>query len=182
MATLGALTFSISNIFALWIPIPVLVLVLQVPAWFTFGIFQFLILYSRLHLLSASDRLLRIVLFAIIFESCTVLLPMSLSRIVTLVDSSPRTIHILRIWWVVAPVIYALLEVALSVTYIVHVKKVWHQNVDLDDRKALRSLIYMCIFLILSDISINIVGVKTDIILSLSISVCSVSLDSRKVF
>src|ERR1700760_1461663 len=158
MATLGALTFSISNIFALWVPIPALVLAFQVPAWFTFGIFQFLILYSRLHLLSASQRLLRIVLFAIIFESCTVLLPMSLSRIVTLLDSSPRTVHILRIWWIVAPVIYALLEVALSITYIVHVRKVWHQNADPDDKRALRSLIYMCIFLIVSDITINIVG------------------------
>jgi hypothetical protein len=174
ITTVSELSLNFSAVLYFWIlkfSSPGITLLFSAPAYIGYVLFEFLVLYSRLHLLSASQRTLRIVLWLIIIEVTVVEVPMSILLVYTTLNSSVGAHSVYRIWYEAESVIYVALDIFLSSLYIWHVWKMWGIDKSRVQRRVLRHVILMGIFLISIDICYLAVAFTVDNNLSLAITV-----------
>jgi hypothetical protein len=92
-------------------------------------VFQFLVLYSRLHIIGASRRHLRLILGTIITEFCVAELPLVvLSVYSTLHPENISAANIYRKYWDVEAVLYTLVDCALSAMYFILIRRMWGEE------------------------------------------------------
>jgi len=153
------LCFNISSILSLWVlkdSYPWITLTFSVASDLGYAFFGFLILYSRLHILSASPRTLRFVLGAIIAESLLFEVPQEVLLIGSTILPSSKFSAIYGVWWRIEACVYTACDLLLSGIYIFHVKSMWGSVANPQIRTVLKKILLMTAFLIFIDIS-NIV-------------------------
>jgi hypothetical protein len=88
----------------------------------------FLILYSRLHLLQASARVLKLTLACIILEFVVVELPDAVLEILNQVHPQNESIgRVFTYWYQAESIVFMVVDVTLSGMYILHIKRMWHE-------------------------------------------------------
>jgi hypothetical protein len=153
------LCFNISNILYLWLlkdSYPWITLTFAVVSDLGYSMFGFLILYSRLHILSASPRTLRFVLYAICAEVLFLELPMEVLLVGSTILPSSTFTPVYGIFWRIEACVYTVCDLSLSGTYIFHVRRMWSSVNDQQMRSVLRRVLFMTTFLISLDI-LNII-------------------------
>jgi hypothetical protein len=183
ITTVSELSLNFSAILYFWVlkdSLPGVTLLFEAPAYIGYVLFEFLVLYSRLHLLSASQRTLRTVLSLIVVEVIVVEVPMSILLVYTVLNSSVRAHSIYRVWYEAESVIYVALDIFLSSLYIWHVWKMWGTDKSHVQRRVLRHVILMGILLIFIDICYLVVAFRVDDDLGLAITVRFYSAMNRK--
>jgi hypothetical protein len=114
---------------------------------------EFLVLYSRLHLLGASPRTLKIVIMVIVLEVLFVTVPIAILSTGAVVASSHKLNLVYSIWQRVEVWMYAGTEIFISSVYIVQVRRMWKADGHLKMKSRLMSLVYIYIFIILLDLA-----------------------------
>jgi hypothetical protein len=174
ITTVSELSLNFSAILYFWIlkdSLPGVTLLFSAPSYISYVLFEFLVLYSRLHLLSASQGTLRLVLALILIEVIVIEIPMS-ALLVYITRHSTNGVHsVYRVWYQAESVIYVVLDVFLSSLYIWHVWKMWGIDKSSNQRRVLRHVVVMGVFLITIDICYLVVAFIVDSKLALAISV-----------
>jgi hypothetical protein len=174
LATLAQISVNISNILYFWVlknSCAAITTMFSVPAYLIYVTFEFLVLYSRLHLLQTNHKRMRFALWAIIGEVALVEVPMAILYIGTLVDPASLFVPIYNYWWRVESIIYTLLDLGLSTLYIVQIRSLWNKDSDKELGGVLKHIVYMTIFLILIDLANTILGFTTDYSIILGVGV-----------
>jgi hypothetical protein len=102
---------------------------------------QNLMLYSRLHLLSTSKRLTRIVIVVAIAQFILVTLPDAASWIWWLKEQSSEASRVSSIVAIVEASTYTAVEISMSCLYIFQAYKLWNSREDRAGQKVLKHLI-----------------------------------------
>ena len=120
--------------------------IIHVPA-------EFAVLYSRLHLIGASQRTLHLVLVGIVVEVSLIALPSCILVTGALATTTPKFALAFFYFQRLEVCVYAAFEIVLSGVYIYHVRLMW--DVDgIEARKSvLERLLYMSILIICLDLS-----------------------------
>jgi hypothetical protein len=112
---------------------------------------DFLMLYSRLHLVQASPRTLRIVRSVMIAEFLLVTIPDTiLANGALYLDGWAFPGSIFRR---VEIVIYCTVEISLSIVYILHVRRMWSTESSPMVQRVCKDLLYMNILIIILELS-----------------------------
>jgi hypothetical protein len=115
--------------------------------------FGFLVLYSRLHLLLASKRVLKFVLTIIILECALAEFPMALLQLLSIMYPNSKKIAIAnKFSWEFEEAIYPTVDFTLCFLYILQVKRIWGHSED-KMKGVLRHVIAMTAIFVLVDIS-----------------------------
>jgi hypothetical protein len=132
-------------------------------AWLSGGMFgigyllyvpaEFLVLYSRLHLLGASPRTLKLVIIVIVVEVLLITTPIAILSTGAVVAHSAKLNSVFSIWQRIEVWMYASTEIFLSSVYIVQVRRMWKADGHWKMKSRLMSLVYIYFFIILLDIS-----------------------------
>jgi hypothetical protein len=154
IATLCIISVNISNILYYWVlkdSCPGITLLFEVPGYLFYVPFEFLILYSRLHLVQTGEKTMRSILYIIAVEWIVVEVPLAVLTIgVTLAPTSsfgPLYLSWSKAEWM----IYLALDCILSGVYVYHIRKIWGSDKDPKLRAALRQVAVMTVFIILVD-------------------------------
>jgi hypothetical protein len=140
--------------------------VLYVPA-------QAMILYSRLHLLLASDRLLRTIIILAALEFILFEIPVTIFIVLDAVMTAPVYDQAYAILIQIEAVAYLLMDCAFMAAYIYQIRKIWPKEEALHHQKRiLRQIVGMSIFLVIVDIIFIIMTYKANIIFRIG---CEVS-------
>jgi hypothetical protein len=133
---------------------------LAIPAAMTaigylfFPPFSFLLLYSRLHLLQASKRILKLVFIVIAIEWLVAEVPQA---VLTLLNfrhpGSERIASLYKVSWELEEALYPVVDLLLCSMYLIYVKSMWNTR-EPKVKRVLRHVAIMIIFLILIDVSI----------------------------
>jgi hypothetical protein len=92
----------------------------------TYVLFEFLVLYSRLHILGASRRHLRLILTIIFSEWCFIEVPLMILVVyTTLHPEDVLTANIYRDWYKIEAVLYMLVDCSLTAMYFFLIKRMW---------------------------------------------------------
>jgi hypothetical protein len=171
--TVSVVGINISDIFGIWEINSIAEIAIQLPFYLIYVVFQFLMLYSRLHLISASKRVLHLALLAIFIFVIILAIPICVGRIIATLNpySNFAQGQSIKIWWLTGIAFYALLDLMLLSTYIWHIKTVWCHNVETQEKVGLRNLIFMSMFMISCDLAYGILMDRVDFRLYLSIAV-----------
>jgi hypothetical protein len=149
---------------AAWLTLAAIGYLLYVP-------FEFLVLYSRLHLLLTSKRTLNWVLGAIVMESLVAEIPLTTLMILnTLHPDSQRVLSIYTTWWLAESVLYTVVDVMLCGVYFLQCKRLWG-----DDNRMTRVLwhvIAMVIILFIIDVAYVVLSFTADQQLTTGFVVC----------
>jgi len=135
----------------LWIP-----LTLDVASELCYSLFGFLILYSRLHILSASQRTLRFVLGVIVAEVLIVEITQEVLYAGSTLLPLSNFASTYNIWWRLEVCVYTACDLSLSGIYIFHANSMWSSAENQRQYSVLKHILFLMAFLILIDIS-NIV-------------------------
>jgi hypothetical protein len=119
---------------------------LHVPA-------ELLVLYSRLHLLGASPRTLKLVIMVIVLEVLLMTAPIAILSTGAVVVSSNQLNLVYSVWQRIEVWAYAGTEIFLSSVYIVQVRRMWKADGQWKMKSRLMSLVYIYFFIILLDVS-----------------------------
>jgi hypothetical protein len=154
VAALSMISFSIGNILYYWVlkdSCPGITLLFRVPGYLLYVPSEFLVLYSRLHLVQTKETAMRVILSAVIAEWVFVEIPLALLTIgATLSPSSWYNvvyIALSKVEWV----LYVVIDCILSGVYIFQVKRSWASDSDSPMRLVLQQVVVMTIFLLLID-------------------------------
>jgi hypothetical protein len=128
-------------------------LAIGIPGYVTYILFEYLALYSRLYILSASKSLLRWTLIIVFIELITIELPYAGLVIETTIHPRSLAFPIFKVWVQLEAVVYLCMDVAFSTIYIVHIVKRWGLDESPNQRRVFRHLIYMAIINVLIDIA-----------------------------
>jgi hypothetical protein len=113
----------------------------------------FLILYSRLHLLFASKRVLIFALTLTALEWTLAELPMALLQILSIIyPDSEKLAMAYKISWEIEEAMFAAVDFSLCVLYVLQIKRVWGHSED-GTKGVLRYVILMTVLFVLLDIS-----------------------------
>jgi hypothetical protein len=122
----------ISTYLSFWVlggRLPGLPVVLTSAGNAAYVVSDFLVLYSRLHLLGASKRHLRLILGTIIAEWCLVEMPLVLLNIYSGLNPDKTLVaQVLAKWWDVEAVLYVLVDCSLSAMYFFLIKRMWGEE------------------------------------------------------
>jgi len=115
--------------------------------------FQFLILYSRLHLLQASRRTLKFVLTITVLEWLLAELPMAIVGVLIVIHpDSAKITRANNFWWEFEEALYPTVEFIMCFLYILQVKRMWGHS-EGKTKWVLWHVIIMSTIVILVDIS-----------------------------
>jgi hypothetical protein len=113
---------------------------------------EFMVLYSRLNLLSPNPLLLRIVLYWAVAESVLVSLPNAIMLAGYLLSTNPVWTTLSTVFLKVEASIYTVTGIFLSSVYIYSVMRMWSHDQNSEVKKVLQHLIYTAIFVALLNI------------------------------
>jgi hypothetical protein len=174
IATLAIISVNISNILYYWVlkdSCPGITLLFEVPGYLLYVPFEFLILYSRLHLVQTGGKTKRFVLAAIFIEWVVVEVPLAVLTIgATLApESSFNTTYISRgkAEWI----IYLAIDFVLSGVYIFQIRNTWGSDSDPKMRSVLRQVAVMTTFILLIDAIYIILWFKLSSTISVGLDV-----------
>jgi hypothetical protein len=114
---------------------------------------EFLVLYSRLHLLGATPRTLKLVITVIILEVFLFTVPIAILSIGAVVAHSDQLNVVYSIWQRIEVWMYAGTEIFISSVYIVQVTRMWKADGQWKMKSRLMSLVYIYFFIILLDVA-----------------------------
>jgi hypothetical protein len=113
---------------------------------------EFMVLYSRLNLLSPNPRLLRIVLCWAAAESILVSLPNAIILAGYLLSTNPEWTTLGNVFLKVEASIYTVTGIFLSGVYIYSVMRMWSRDQNSKVKTVLQHLIYTAIFVALLNV------------------------------
>jgi hypothetical protein len=119
---------------------------------------EYLILYSRFHLLSPSKRLLRSVLVVIIVEPLLIEIPYTVFSIITTIYPQSPLVRILNVWVPLEALLWGVVDLFLSVVYILQVKKLW---IDGTTHPKMRNILWRLVFMCAICFCANLVNITT---------------------
>jgi hypothetical protein len=132
---------------------------------------EFLVLYSRLHLLRASKRALIFVLIITFLEWLLAELPMAINGVLAAIYPDSEKIALAnKIWWEFEEVVYPLVDFALCFLYFLQVKRMWGNSGN-KMKWVLRHIAVMSAVIILIDISYLVLSNTMDWVWVASIEV-----------
>lgn len=116
--------------------------------------FEYLLLYSRLHLLRPSTMVLRVVLLVIVTEFCLIEIPVTISWIGATARPLSRFPAVYNVLRRIESIVYAMVDLVLTGLYIYHIKKMWYDSSSNKDvRRVLRNVQYMALFVVIADVA-----------------------------
>jgi hypothetical protein len=155
-ATFGAFLFNLGLMlffFVFGISQPWVVAILTGFGYLIFVPAQFLVLYSRLYVLSVSERIKRFVLVLGITEVLLVALPLDIIATAALVVNSQLLSNIYSYMQRIEVCVYSATMITISAIYLYQVSRTWPTRSEPKTRRALKQLISGAIFIIFLDIS-----------------------------
>jgi hypothetical protein len=154
ITTFCIISVNISNILYYWVlkdSCPGITLLFEVPGYLFYVPFEFLILYSRLHLVQTGEKIMRSVLYAIVVEWVVIEVPLAVLIIgVTLAPTSSFSNAYLQ-WSKAEWMIYLGMDCVLSGVYVYQIRKTWGSDTDRKLRSVLRQVAAMTVFILLVD-------------------------------
>jgi hypothetical protein len=155
-ATFAQLCVSFSMFLQTWILVhrlPGIPLAMSTLGYLFFPPFGFLILYSRLHLLFASKRVLRFALILIVLEWALFEFPMALLQTLSIFyPDSTKIARANKLSWEFEEAMYTTVDLLLCLLYALQVKRIWGRSED-RTKGVLRHVIAMTVLFILLDVS-----------------------------
>jgi hypothetical protein len=155
-AIFGAFLFNLGLIFYFFVfglSQPWITALLTAFGYLVFIPAQFLVLYSRLHILSASQKIKRFVLVLGTTEVLLVVLPNATVSTAAIVVDSQLLSSIYSYVQRIEVCIYSTTMITISLVYLYQVSRTWPMHSEPRIRRVLKQLIYGAIFMILLDIS-----------------------------
>jgi hypothetical protein len=155
LANISEISVNISSILYYWVlrdSCPGIVAIFSIPGAFFYVVFEFLILYSRLQLVQVSKRTSRTLLAIICAEAALVELPVAIISLGAAVKPLSNFASWYHIMWQTEAVIYAVVDIILSATYVVQIKRFWGKDSSVDVRSILRDVIVMTLFVVGFDV------------------------------
>jgi hypothetical protein len=162
LTTFGQALQIISAILQCYHPDTAAELTIGVPGYLMYVLFEFLALYSRLHILRASKRLLRWTLIIVFAELIIIEIPYMIMMIDIGLHPESPILPTYPIWIHLEGVVYLCMDLGLSITYVVHIVDSWSFNEGLQQRKVFRHLIFMAVCNVLIDLVYVVVTYKLD--------------------
>jgi hypothetical protein len=112
----------------------------------------YLVLYSRLHLVSVSRRSLRLILCLIISDYLLIDVPTNISTMVVLMKPNlPHALQIMDNMQKVEGVTALLVEMVMSGTYVYHILRLWGSDSNPKARRISRMLVIAYVFVLSLD-------------------------------
>jgi hypothetical protein len=155
IATIAEISVNIANILYYWVlrdSCPAIVAVLSIPGSLFFVVFEYFVLYSRLRLVQASNKKMRVLLGVIFTEALLIELPLAALYLASIIRPSSELDYLYFTIWQVEAVVYTLVDVILSLTYILQVRSMWSKNSGSATKSILRDIVYMTIVVIGFDV------------------------------
>jgi hypothetical protein len=154
ITTLCTISINISNILYYWVlknSCLGITLLLEVPGYLFYVPFEFLILYSRLHLIQTGEKTKRSVLYAIIVEWVVVEVPLAVLSVGVMLAPTTSFGVIYLDWSKAEWVIYLVMDCILSGVYVYQIRRMWGSDTDPKLRWVLRQVAAMTVFILLVD-------------------------------
>jgi hypothetical protein len=155
-ATLAQFCISFSMFLETWVLVdrlPGILYAMSTLGYLFFPVLGYLVLYSRLHLLLASERVLSFALVLIALEWTLAEFPMALLETLSLFyPDSNKIATAYKLSWEFEEALYPAVDLVLCSLYVLQVKRMWGHSED-RTKGVLRQVIVMTALLILMDMS-----------------------------
>jgi hypothetical protein len=145
------------------------------PGYFFFPLFEDLVFYSRLSLLSASRKTLRYVLAAGLCEVIFVEVPMAIVAVGAKYLPESGFPGAFNVWWRVEACAYVIVDMGYCVVYIVHVRKMWGTGNDAKTKSVLKYILFFAVTIMVMDVAyVTSAFVTTSqLVVCIDVSLCS---------
>jgi hypothetical protein len=152
-----------------WIP-----LFFGVPGYIIYVPGQLAILWSRLHLLMASDRMRKFLLLAAVGEFFIFEIPMTVLYIMAVLSTNPVVQKMHNLWWQMESIAYLTLDVIFVGAYNFQMRRIWPIDQAMShQRRTLRHIVIMTFFIVFVDVAYIIACYRADpnVALALEVSI-----------
>lgn len=156
LAATSELVVNISSILYYWTfrnSCPGIVAILSIPGTLGYVLFEYLILYSRLRLVQTTNKVMRFLLAIICLEVLLVEVPLAIILLGSTVRPVSFFTPLYHTMWQAEAIVYTVVDIILSLTYIIQIRRFWGKDSSPEIRSILRDIIVMTIFVVGFDIT-----------------------------